>query len=85
MDLQSTLKGSVCQLKNWKSRNGRTVDDSSETLVPTVALADEVDAPAAEALLDGEAISQLRLGRYFVVVGRGGLRKMYNGVIISHS
>ena len=33
MNLQSTLKGYVCQLKNRKSRNGRTVDDSSETLV----------------------------------------------------
>ena len=78
MNLQSTLKGYVCQLKNWKSRNGRTVDDSSETLVPTVPLADEADALAAEALLDGEDISQPRLERYFVVVGRGGLCKMYN-------
>ena len=51
MSLQSTLKGYVCQLKNWKSRNGRTVHDSSETLVPAVPLADEADAPAAEALL----------------------------------
>ena len=46
--------------------------------MPTVPFADEADALAAEALFDGEAISQLRLGRYFVVVGRGGLRKMYN-------
>ena len=78
MNLQSTLKGYVCQLKNRKSRNGRTVDDSSETLVPAVPLADEADALAAEALLDGEDISRLRLGRYFVVVGRRELRKMYN-------
>ena len=35
-------------------------------------LADEADALAAEALFDGEDISQRRLGRYFVVVGRGG-------------